>query len=328
MKISAPDFVCFNARKLYYCLLFLACLLPIIGQAKESALQDYQSSMVQANGLTFHYLEKGQGELMLFLHGFPYFSASWQPLLASFAKTHHVVAPDNRGYGLSDKPVGIEHYRIDKLVEDVRALVEHFSPQKKVIIVGHDWGGALAWAVAQKYPHLVSKLIVINAPPYNTLLHMLQTNEQQRHASSYMALLKGDKLEQKFATLGPELLWRFGSDKLFAKGYLDQQSKHVFFTAWQHPGALTGALNWYRANIPNFDEITDASYFPDKSTRVSVPSLLIRTENERTFVADTLDEVSKYVDDLTVEMILGSGHSPFIDQPKKVISAIQKFIQR
>ena len=297
-------------------------------QPNDVSSLGYDSEFVTLNGLRFHYVHKGEGDLMLFLHGYPFFGASWDNLLSHFGSNYHAVAPDNRGYNLSAKPEGVENYKIELLVEDVKALINHFPTSKKITLVGHDWGGALAWAVAQKYPQLVDNLIVINAPPYNVLLNMIVNNEAQKKSSAYMEKLKSSGIAKLFTDNGPEMLWRYGFDKNQAKGHLNDEFKQGFFEAWNQLGAHTGAVNWYRANIPAVADIKDSSYWPSKMARVSVPSLLIWTENERTFVSAMLDEIPKYVDDLTIRVIPGSGHSPFIDKPQDVIRAMEAFLQR
>lgn len=287
----------------------------------------YQSKFVSLNGMRFHYVQKGEGEVMLFLHGYPFFGESWDKLLKAFALTHHVIAPDNRGYNLSAKPKGVEHYKISALVQDVRALIEHLPNTNKVILIGHDWGGALAWSVAQKYPNLISKLIVINAPPYNVLLNMIKHNPEQQKSASYMQSLKSPAVEKKFDELGPDLLWQYGFNRMQERGFLDDAFKSAFFEAWRQPGAITGALNWYRANIPRLDDINDDIYWPSKEARVTVPSLLIWGEHERIFVPAMLEEIPKYVDDIKIEVIEGANHTPFFDNTDKVIAVMQEFIK-
>jgi pimeloyl-ACP methyl ester carboxylesterase len=294
----------------------------------ETMLLGYDSKFATLNGLKFHYVQKGNGERIVFIHGYPFFAASWDKLLTHFSQSYHVVAPDNRGYGLSAKPEGVENYTIDKLVEDVKALIEHLPGSQKVNLVGHDWGGLLAWAVAQKYPELVNKIVVINAPPYNVMLHMAANNEEQAKASDYMEKLKSPGIEKLFEQHGPEMLWRYGFNKLYAGGDLDDEFKAAFFAAWQQPGAFTSAVNWYRANIPLFADINDSHYWPSKDARVTVPSLLIWSERESVFVPAMLDEIPKYVDDLSITIISDSGHSPFFDKTKEVSAAMQEFFDK
>ena len=324
---------CFRLVRIFACLLIAPFILTsnvtfaAVSSGQTTTL-GYDSKFVTLNGLKFHYVQKGKGDLIVFLHGYPFFGESWDKLLSHFSNDYHVVAPDNRGYNLSAKPEGAENYKIELLVEDVKALIKHFPADKKVTLVGHDWGGALAWTTAQKYPELIDKVVVINAPPYNVLLHMIANNEDQKKSSVYMERLKSPNIEKIFDEHGPEMLWRYGFDRGYANGHLDDKFKQAFFEAWEQPGAHTGAVNWYRANIPAEADIKDSSYWPSKNARVTVPSLLIWTENERTFVPAMLDVIPKYVDDLSVTVIPGSGHSPFFDKPKEVIEAMQKFFAK
>jgi epoxide hydrolase 4 len=298
-----------------------------IKSVQSSSVDFYRQSNVDSDGINIHYLEAGEGEVMVFLHGYPFYALGWDNLLRPFSAFYHVVAPDNRGYNLSDKPANVEDYKLCKLVDDVAALADKVSPNDKIILVGHDWGGALAWTFAKVYPQRVSKIIVINAPPTNVLLDSLKDDPEQQKASAYMNILKGGKVELLFEQAGPEMLWNYGFNKLYAAGKLDDTFKQAFFSAWQQPQALKSALNWYRANIPAFDKIDEDSYFPPKGTRIKVPSLLIWTENERTFSRGNIDKTAELADDIVVEWILDSGHSPFLDKPEQVVEKIMTFLQ-
>src|SRR5258705_6749506 len=119
----------------------------------------------QLDGIRLHYAECGTGndDLVLLLPGFPEFWYWWRHQLPVLGRKFHVVAPDMRGYNLSDKPSRVEDYRMEKLVEDVVGLIKHFGAEKATI-VGHDWGAGVAWAVAQKYPERVTRLAVMQVP--------------------------------------------------------------------------------------------------------------------------------------------------------------------
>ena len=124
----------------------------------------FKDKYVHVNGVRLHVVTAGKGPLILFLHGFPEFWYEWKDQLAEFGKDHLAVAPDMRGYNLSDKPEALDQYKINLLVEDVRALADHFSHQKKFVLVAHDWGGAVAWAFAIAHPEMLDKLVIVNAP--------------------------------------------------------------------------------------------------------------------------------------------------------------------
>lgn len=286
----------------------------------------FDSKTIELNGLTFHYVEKGSGDLILFLHGFPYFSESWFKLLDVFGEHYHAVAPDNRGYGYTDKPDDVSDYKIEKLVSDVEQLMTQLSPDKKVILVGHDWGASLAWAVGQLYPERVEKLIIINGVPSNAFLKVLQESKQQRERSKYVESLNGWMAKMMFAIRGPELIWK-GVARLHENGHVNDQFKQAFLTAWQQPDAAQSAVNWYAANFPPFDQIQQADYWPSESARITVPSLLIWSKEDPAFTSDAFNAIPGYVDDLTVKVIDTQSHVPFIDHSQSVINFMQDFIR-
>jgi len=131
----------------------------------ESANSVIRHGYATVNGIRLHYAESGSGEdLVILLHGFPEFWYSWRHQLPLLGKSHHVIAPDMRGYNLSDKPARVQDYGVEAVVDDVIGLIDHFGA-KQAAIVAHDWGAAVAWVVAQKYPQRVAKLAVLQVPP-------------------------------------------------------------------------------------------------------------------------------------------------------------------
>src|SRR5215210_1491895 len=119
----------------------------------------------QVGGVRLHYAERGEGdELVILLHGFPECWYSWRHQLKALGDEYHVVAPDMRGYNLSDKPPRVEDYQMDRLVDDVTGLIRHLG-RDRAVVVGHDWGAAVAWGVALKHPEYVSRLVTMQVPP-------------------------------------------------------------------------------------------------------------------------------------------------------------------
>ena len=240
----------------------LTCLMTLMACSEQEHSErplgqthlGYQSKFTKVNNLRLHYVEAGSGEVMVFLHGFPFFAESWHQLLQPLSKRYRVIAPDHRGYGLSDKPSEIEDYKIDLLIEDTRTFIVQQSDNKPVILVGHDWGGVLVWGIAQQYPELVKKVIVINAPPFNAFLDSLAKHQSQRDASVYIGKLKSWLANVYLMIKGPDVFWR-GFEKLAEKGHIDEEFKQAFYHNWQQPDAVNSALNWYKANIPGFDRI-------------------------------------------------------------------------
>ncbi|HEY0058125.1 MAG TPA: alpha/beta hydrolase, partial [Flavisolibacter sp.] len=144
------------------------------------------------NGITLHTLEAGdpKGTCMVFLHGFPECGYAWHKQLAHFAQQgYRVLAPDQRGYNLSSKPAGVEAYRLQELVSDIVNLIRARA-QKKVVLVGHDWGGVVAWQLALSHPEWVQQLVIINIPHPSVFRHTLKTNLKQMAKSSYAAFFQ------------------------------------------------------------------------------------------------------------------------------------------
>src|SRR6267154_6440278 len=158
----------------------LAVLLIPSAMAKDGYLK--------VNGVRLHYVAQGKGPLILFLHGFPELWYEWKNQLAEFGRDHLAVAPDMRGYNLSDKPGELDAYRMATLVEDIRALADRFSHKKKFVLVGHDWGGVVAWAFASAHPDYLQKLVIVNAPHPGVFARLLASDPAQQKASQYMLM--------------------------------------------------------------------------------------------------------------------------------------------
>lgn len=142
------------------------------------------------NGVRLHYVTHGAGKLILFLHGFPEFWYAWRHQLTEFGQDHQAVAVDMRGYNLSSRPAAINRYEMPELVEDIRALALHLGASK-FALVGHDWGGVVAWAFAAAHPDLLESLIIINAPHPILFNRELRENPAQQKASQYIQFFRG-----------------------------------------------------------------------------------------------------------------------------------------
>ncbi|HVV47486.1 MAG TPA: alpha/beta hydrolase, partial [Bryobacteraceae bacterium] len=208
-------------------------------------------SLIATNGVTLHVAEAGPagGPLVFLLHGFPEFWYSWRNQIDPLAQRgFHVVAPDQRGYNLSDKPRGVESYDLDKLAADIAGLADHYG-RKTFMVAGHDWGAAIGWWMAGRYPERVRRLAALNAPHPAVWLEAMRDNPVQRRKSAYVQFFRIPYL--------PE--WLIGLDraKALAKGFRDSVRPGAFTEedlaqyrkAWARPGTLTATLNYYRAAL-------------------------------------------------------------------------------
>ena len=196
---------------------------------------------------------RGAGaKLIVFLHGFPEFWYAWRKQLEEFGRDFIAVAPDMRGYNLSSKPAAVEEYDIGKLVGDVRGLVEHLAAAHhlgaaRCVLVGHDWGGVVAWATAMACPEIVERLVIINAPHPKIFERELRENPKQQEASQYMLVFRSPQAEAIMSTNNFAMMQETILGEGMRQGYISEADRKAYVEAWSQPGALTGGLNYYRA---------------------------------------------------------------------------------
>lgn len=293
--------------------------------------QKFQSQYADVNGIRLHYVSIGLGKLILFAHGFPEFWAEWEHQLTEFGRDHQAVAVDMRGYNLSSKPAEVDAYHVTDLIEDLRALAEHLGHQK-MILVAHDWGGAVAWAIAMRHPEWLEKLIIINAPHAAIFARELLNNPDQQKASQYMLTFRSPQAE----TILSENNYGWLTNALFkwgSKWKMTAEIRQKYIEAWSQPGALTGALNYYRASplYPPASEkdkegIKKIMDLPREMFTIRVPTLVIWGELDQALLVGNLDGLEQYVDDLTIKRIPDATHWIIHEQPEVVNSLIREFI--
>jgi pimeloyl-ACP methyl ester carboxylesterase len=261
------------------------------------------------NGLRLHYAECGAANdrLVVLLHGFPECWYSWRHQLPVLGEQYHVVAPDMRGYNLSDKPAGVKNYQIDLLTQDVIALIHYFG-KEQAAIVGHDWGAGVAWALARRHPEAVSKLVAMQVPP-PAAWRANFTLRQLRH-SWYMFFFQLPRLPEWWASANDfarvEKMYKETSVRPDA---FTAEDIAVYKEALRQPGALTCSLNYYRANV--FRSLfRGGGETPDGGKgRVRVPTLFIYGECDVAIIPDTVRGVGRFVDAPYREVrIPDSGH--------------------
>jgi len=281
------------------------------------------------NGIHMHYSVAGKGKLIMFCHGFPEFWYEWKNQLADFGKDYMAVAPDMRGYNLTSKPAEVEQYQVKYLVEDLRALADHLG-QKKFMLVGHDWGGAVAWAFALYHPEYLDKLIIINAPHPAIFQRELRQNTAQQKASQYMTMFRGPMAEQILSANNYAGLVNAVLGQGLKEGYFTEEDKKAYIDAWSQPGALTGGLNYYRAarvGPPAEGEKDTANFAGDlKSMTVKVPTLVIWGEKDTALLTGNLDGMDTVVTDLTIKRIPDGTHWVIHEKPDLADSYIRACI--
>jgi len=269
---------------------FLAVLtVSAVAQAEP------QDRYANNKGVKIHYVVDGQGPLVVLIHGFPDYWATWKPLMATLNKAgYRTAALDNRGYNLSDKPEGEAAYAMPNLVGDVAAVIEA-EGQKNAIIVGHDWGAAISWQVVFTRPDLVNRLIVMSVPHPVGFAREMATNVEQQKNSQYARNFQQPGFE-KYLT--PEGLVGWVKDPAEKARYIEAFKR----------SSIVGMLNYYRANYPKTP--TDMGGFMAADVpMINVPVLVIHGMKDKALNAaghaGTWDHVSQ---DTTVLMIPSADH--------------------
>jgi pimeloyl-ACP methyl ester carboxylesterase len=215
--------------------LFVAIVL-FVGAQPMTAAELGEDGYVDSGGVKIHYVTAGSGEPCIMIHGFPDFWYTWRAQMPELAKHFQVVAYDQRGYNLSDKPEGVENYKMEKLVGDLNAVVDHFKAPK-AIIVGHDWGGVVAWTYAMRFPDKVDRLVILNLPHPHGLSRELANNPAQQKASQYAR-----NFQKPDAAKQVPLAMLSGWVK-------DPHARAKYAEAFKR-SSLEGMLNYYKANYP------------------------------------------------------------------------------
>jgi pimeloyl-ACP methyl ester carboxylesterase len=282
------------------------------------------------NGIRMHYVTAGSGRLILLAHGFPEFWYEWRAQLEEFGRDHQAVAPDLRGYNLTEKPPALDQYRPKYMVEDLRALAGHLGAEK-FVLVAHDWGGAVAWAFALAYPQLIEKLVIINAPHPGIFARLLHSDPAQQAASQYMRMFCTPEAEGILSANGYQALIDIVLTHGLKRGYFNDDDKRAYLDAWSQPGALTGGLNYYRAARllpppPGTPPPASELVLDTAALTVHVPTLVIWGERDTALTAANLDGLEEFVPDLTVRRIPDANHWVVHQKPDLVNGYIREFV--
>src|SRR5882762_3023319 len=187
------------------------------------------------NGIRLHYATEGRGPLIVFAHGFPEFWYAWRDQLREFGRDHQAVAPDLRGYNLSSKPADVAQYRVAHMVEDLRALADHLG-RERFVLVGHDWGGVVAWAFAIAHPERLMKLVIVNAPHPAIFEREIRQNPAQQSASRYMLVFRSPEAEGILAANDHARLVEMFERELGPR--FTSADRAAYREAWSQPSAI------------------------------------------------------------------------------------------
>ncbi len=279
----------------------------------------WQHEYITTNGVKLHYITQGNGALMLMLHGFPEFWYSWRHQIPAFADNYQVVALDLRGYNDSDKPKEQSAYVMDEFIKDIEGVITGLG-YDKCVLVGHDWGGAIAWNFAYSRPQMVEKLIVLNIPHPARMAEGLRT-PQQLLRSWYMFFFQLPEIpEALIQALDYQLIDTAFTAELVNKNALTKADIEAYKDAVSKRGALTAMLNYYR-NIPRQRMLsTDWSI-------LEVPTLMIWGEGDVALGKELTYNTQAYVRNLQIKYIASAGHLVQQEQPQLVNQYMREFLE-
>jgi epoxide hydrolase 4 len=286
-----------------------------------------ESHFATINGIKLHYLKAGKGSLMLFLHGFPEYSGAWHEQMAHFSANFTCVAPDLRGFNLSDKPKDVKAYKASVIVEDIRQLITHLGFEK-CILVAHDWGGAIAWTFAIQHPELLEKLVILNAPHPVPFARELASNKAQQQASDYMLYFRTPEAVQELAANDFELLRKkMGFSRIFKE---NPQKAQTYLAAWSRAGALDASLNYYRVSplMPPSQESQGAAKLTlnPQDFRVNVKTLILWGMKDLALLPALLEGLDELIPDLTVKKYENCSHWLLHEMGADIAKTIEEFV--
>ena len=229
----------------------------------------YDHALIKTNGVNLHVVQAGpeDGPLVILLHGFPEFWYGWRKQIDFLAGLgYRVWAPDQRGYNISEKPDGIAAYNLNELSADVLGLI-NASDHENAILVGHDWGAAVAWWTACKYPQRLSKLVILNVPHHDVFRKTVLSDREQSMRSWYMGFFQIPFIPEALMGMMRQSLAK-GMQSSSKPGAFTDEDMKEYVKAWRQPGALKHMINWYRSIVQQ--PLTSAP-----ESRVKVPTLML-----------------------------------------------------
>ena len=269
-----------------------------------------EHGFADSDGVKIHYVAKGEGPLLVMIHGFPDYWYTWRKQMPVLAEHFHVVAIDLRGYNKSDKPKGVESYAMPKLVGDVKAVVEHFG-KKQAVIVGHDWGGAIAWSFAMEHSEMTERLVILNLPHPNALRRELANNPDQQKASAYAR-----RFQQ------PDAASQLTAERL-TFWVKDTEARKKYIEAFR-ASSFDAMLNCYKANYPR-----EPYEQPANTPKVKCSVLMIHGLKDTALLPGALNDTWQWLErDLTLVTNPSAGHFVQHDAAEFVTKQMRNWLTR
>ena len=285
-------------------------------------------------GRPFHALTWGDPDrpLILFLHGFPEFSGAWEEVAPRLADEWFCVAPDQRGYGRSWRPEGVERYAMRELVADAEAMVERFGAGRAAAVVGHDWGASVAYALAIRAPERLERLVVLNGVHPIAFQEALAGGGAQTERSRYIPWLRRAGSERVLAAdRFAKLMTLFGEGMDLS--WLTPERRRAYEAAWRDEAGLRAMIDWYRASpiqVPEPGRPIPPEALPawDRDRfRTRMPHLVIWGMQDAAFVPELRLGAKPYADAFELEEVHGADHWVIHREPERMAGRIARFLE-
>jgi pimeloyl-ACP methyl ester carboxylesterase len=322
LRAASDRLRCMRASNVFSNAMSLAMLLVATPSlAADRAPSDLWDRVEQhdadSSGVRIHYVALGRGPLIVMIHGFPDFWYTWRNQMDALSARYRVVAVDQRGYDLSGRPPGVEQYALPLLVDDIGAVIKA-EGQTSAVIVGHDWGGAVAWSLAMTHPDWIRALVILNLPHPSGIRREITNNPDQRKNSEYAF---------NFQKLGAEA--NLSAERL-ASWVKDDAARAHYIEAFRRSD-FTAMLNYYRANYPRPDQLAQGatSAPPPPPPKVTVPVLEFHGLADQALLPGALSGTWDWVDkDFTLVTVPGAGHFVQQDASDLVTTTMMDWLNR
>lgn len=294
------------------------CLMACWGDT--SVAQDWEHGFAQSGDIKIHYVTAGKGPLVVMIHGFPDYWYTWRKQIPELSKHFQVVAIDQRGYNKSGQPKGVENYKMSSLAQDVQNVVKHFG-REKAVLVGHDWGGYVAWTCAMTYPEMVDRLIILNAPHPAGLQRELESNSEQQKNSQYARDFQDKDAAKKLTAAG------------LAGWVNDVKAKQKYLEAFNR-SSFEGMLSYYKANYPSSRPAKSNASTPAPASQPAYPKikcrvLMIHGLADKALMPSGLNGSWEWMEkDLTIITVPGADHFVQQDAAELVTKRISAWLRQ
>ncbi len=266
---------------------------------------------------------------VILLHGFPESHRTWRGVAPLLEDSFRLIMPDQRGFAGSDRPLDVDEYETDKLIGDIFALAEALGVER-FALVGHDWGGAIAWPAAMRNDPRLTKLAIINAPHPLIFQKSLIEDADQRAASQYISWFRVPGAEKAIEAMGFEAFFQKTFMSHVELASVSEEEKQQYIAEWSQPGGMLPMLNWYRATKlivpPPGATVAVPDFLLRAFPKIHVPTLVVWGMKDPALLPLQLEGLEALVDDLTVVKLPDAGHFAPWEAPDQVASALRDFL--